>query len=343
MKISRKALTTLLIILLPLAGIIAFLSQLVTINELVHPQHIDSLYVHVREANYRSKLGENEKGASAHFYYNPGDLGMPFSDLDIVTVDSVTIKAWFIPPEYTDNNIILVLLHDLGESRISCLETASQFHDRGFTVVLPDLRAHGASGGSIFTFGQKERSDLLLLLDTLKKQTSSDHITILARGISCMIAVQALAEERSVRGLILQSPGDRLVDLIRDHSNGKWGILNNLLFGILKKNLEEELGYSTDSIRTTALARDVYQSTMCIVGGEDKVVSPVYSKAVFDTLGICSPYPVIKEYWTIAGAGHYDIEKAGGEDYFNKISLFLVKSIPAKEKKTRFKKLAEAQ
>jgi len=61
----------------------------------------------------------------------------------------------------------VVLLHSLLVSKARLLRLARSLADMGYDAVLPDLRAHGRSGGKHITFGAKEKHDVKAIVDTL--------------------------------------------------------------------------------------------------------------------------------------------------------------------------------
>jgi fermentation-respiration switch protein FrsA (DUF1100 family) len=76
-----------------------------------------------------------------------------------------------------------VLVHGYGTNASLMADYARFYLEDGFTVFLPDNRAHGASGGRWIGMGRLERDDLLLWLDALIKKTGAD-CEILLHGIS---------------------------------------------------------------------------------------------------------------------------------------------------------------
>ena len=84
------------------------------------------------------------------------------SDLDnvsITTPDAITLRAWTIHPHHSNGNAV-ILLHGLGDNRIGMTGYAQLLLAHGFTVLLPDARAHGASEGELATYGLLERNDI---------------------------------------------------------------------------------------------------------------------------------------------------------------------------------------
>ena len=325
-----------LVLLIVISGLI-FSIHFITVEELLHPMRIDSVYVKIQQDAYFKEIAEVNKKITPHFYYNPKDFGMNYANFFATTDDSVQLKGWFIPSKDKYNTNVLLLLHDINESKISYLEFAKQFYDRGFTVALVDLRGHGASGGEMFTFGNKEKSDVKKIIDALYAKNKKSDIAIMGIGAGAVIAIDAAVDDERIKVLVAQSPYNQLNTFIEDYCQQKWGIINTIFHTMMKNELKKELGYSIDSVHISMLARKLKIPSLFIAAEKDKFIFPKSTQAVFDS---CAVDDEKKEYWLVKNANHYDIEDVAGEEYFNKISVFIVNSIPQKVLKSRFKKLA---
>jgi predicted alpha/beta-fold hydrolase len=98
-------------------------------------------------------------------------LDAELADASITAADGVVLRAWLIRPHHANGDAVL-LLHGLGDNRIGMTGYAELLLGHGFTVLLPDARAHGLSGGALATYGLLERSDIHRWFDFL---TARDH------------------------------------------------------------------------------------------------------------------------------------------------------------------------
>src|SRR5690349_16984160 len=138
--------------LLILIAVFILLVPSLVIPDLLEPQRIDSTYLEFQRQQAFQEQPSNFASIDSTIFFNPGDLHMEFSNMDVMTPDSLLLRGWYISSGDSNANTFL-LLHDWNESKIMKLNFAKQLHDRGFNVCLFDLRAHGNSGGSIFTPG----------------------------------------------------------------------------------------------------------------------------------------------------------------------------------------------
>ena len=98
--------------------------------------------------------------------------GATRQDFDVRAPDGALLRGWKVFPKNPDGNWVL-LFHGVADNRIGVV-THSEFLLRaGYSVVMMDTRAHGASGGSIATYGWLERNDTRAIIDALLLQPSS--------------------------------------------------------------------------------------------------------------------------------------------------------------------------
>jgi pimeloyl-ACP methyl ester carboxylesterase len=320
-------------ILLIFAGFMLF-SPFVNISELAYPRRIDSTYVKLSEKQILKELGDDSSKVKPDFYYLPSQLGLSYKSFTVHTCDSVDLKAWFISTKENPDAATLIILHDINESKISLLASAKQFIDRGFNVCLVDMRAHGESTGLFYTLGNAESKDITLVIDSIYPWLSNKNMAVMGIGLGANTALMAAHADKRIKCIIAQSPTDSLLDYVKRFAYNKWSIGYYPLFGMMKRQLENIIGNRLENINMAALSDCMDTPTMFIVGAADEITPAADSRKVFDEC-IASN----KEYWPVKRATHYNIIDLTGENYFNRISVFLVKAMPKKLKKSRFRKL----
>src|SRR5690242_9331386 len=77
---------------------------------------------------------------------------------------TMSLKGWRVRP-HTGNGNIVILLHGLSDNRLGMVGYAEILLDHGFSVLMPDARAHGASGGQLATYGLLESEDIRRWVD----------------------------------------------------------------------------------------------------------------------------------------------------------------------------------
>ncbi|MCG3180401.1 MAG: 2-succinyl-6-hydroxy-2,4-cyclohexadiene-1-carboxylate synthase [Phycisphaerae bacterium] len=139
-------------------------------------------------------------------------------------VDGVKLDVWVIrsrliptvPPFNRVTRGTVVVLHPLLASKTWFLDLGERLANRGWDVVLPDLRGHGRSEGRYITWGAKEKRDIKLVVDDLLKRGAIDP-RILAFGASLggMVAIQYAAIDPRVRGVMAVAPPESCREITR--------------------------------------------------------------------------------------------------------------------------------
>jgi cephalosporin-C deacetylase-like acetyl esterase len=70
-------------------------------------------------------------------------LRSQMTDVQIPAFDDAPLRAWYIQPR-SDNGNAVILLHGLGDNRLGMRGYAEMFLNHGYSVLMPDARAHGA-------------------------------------------------------------------------------------------------------------------------------------------------------------------------------------------------------
>jgi alpha-beta hydrolase superfamily lysophospholipase len=132
-------------------------------------------------------------------------LDADVTDATITTPDNVALRAWTIHPHHANGNAVL-LLHGLGDNRIGMLGYAQFLLAHGFTVLLPDSRAHGLSDGPLATYGILERNDIHLWVDFLQEQDHPRCIFALAESMGAAQVLQSLDTHPNFCAIAVESP-----------------------------------------------------------------------------------------------------------------------------------------
>jgi pimeloyl-ACP methyl ester carboxylesterase len=132
-------------------------------------------------------------------------LDADLTDATITTPDHVTLRAWEIHPHHPNSDAVL-LLHGLGDNRIGMLGYTQFLLAHGFSVLLPDARAHGASGGPLATYGLLERNDIHQWFDFLQTQDHPRCIFALAESMGAAQLLQSLDTHPNFCAVAVESP-----------------------------------------------------------------------------------------------------------------------------------------
>ena len=97
-----------------------------------------------------------------------------------------------------------MVLHGIGDSRQGSAGYAPLFLDEGYSVLLPDSRGHGSSGGELVTYGLLEKSDVLAWAHWLR-QHDCNALYALGESLGGSVLIQAAALGTDFRAIVAES------------------------------------------------------------------------------------------------------------------------------------------
>lgn len=125
-------------------------------------------------------------------------------DVEIRTFDRTPLSAWYIRP-FHPNGDTVILLHGLGDNRLGTVGYAQLLLKYGYSVLMPDARAHGLSGGSIATYGVLERDDIREWFEWIERSEHPACIYGLGESMGAAQLLQALAVEPNFCAVVAES------------------------------------------------------------------------------------------------------------------------------------------
>src|SRR6266853_5726954 len=104
-------------------------------------------------------------------------IGVHRDSFDVRASDGVLLRGWKVHAAKPNGNWILVY-HGVADNRMGVLEHARILLLAGYSVVMMDSRAHGASGGPMATYGWLERNDTRAIIDALLASELDRYISV---------------------------------------------------------------------------------------------------------------------------------------------------------------------
>jgi len=123
----------------------------------------------------------------------------------IAAAEGAMLRGWKIQP-YHANGDAVILLHGQGDNRAGMLGPAEMLLRHGYTVLLPDARAHGASGGAIATYGVLEADDVRRWFEWLRKSQTIRCVDGLGDSMGGAQILRSLDVERGFCAVVAESP-----------------------------------------------------------------------------------------------------------------------------------------
>jgi pimeloyl-ACP methyl ester carboxylesterase len=208
----------------------------------------------------------------------------------------------FASPGAPRTRATILFLHGKGGGGAEWTKDAVRALKLGFNVLVPELRGHPPSTGERITYGIRETTDLLLLLDLAHARFGVDAARLGIDGCSygSLLAVQ-LAAARTPAALWLQSPfGDlhaMAVHYLR-RATGLPGFLLEAPVRLFARRVLRTGKLDLSRVDPVAAARRVTCPTAVVHGETDALVPIRFSPALYDALA------GEKTFWRVPACGH---------------------------------------
>jgi dipeptidyl aminopeptidase/acylaminoacyl peptidase len=129
--------------------------------------------------------------------------GGRLQNVSIQAQDGARLEAWFVQPAASNGNVV-VLLHGVGDSRVGMTAYMSMFLQRGYSLLMPDSRGHGASGG-VATYGLYEAGDVHAWVNWLEANKKPSCVFALGESMGAGILLESLAAEHRFCAVVAES------------------------------------------------------------------------------------------------------------------------------------------
>jgi pimeloyl-ACP methyl ester carboxylesterase len=184
--------------------------------------------------------------------------GATREDFDVRAPDGVLLRGWKVRPK-NPNGIWVLLFHGQADNRVGTIGQSEFLLRAGYSVVMMDARAHGASEGSIATYGWLERNDTRAIIDALLAQQAWPgidaqmhppfgwpggsgsfpappappplHIFAIGESMGAGIVLQSAAADPRIEAVVAESPFASLREATYDYAGlHKSPLLGKTLF-----------------------------------------------------------------------------------------------------------------
>jgi pimeloyl-ACP methyl ester carboxylesterase len=302
--------TLLWLILLPLVFAVAFLFSLWYLPR-----------VGSRSLTQMRRFDPVARDPSKAAQFDPAHHQLTVERAEVPTRAGHTLHTWVLTqPDAGPHIGTLILLHGMHLSKVAFLGHGRQFCQRGWRVVMPDLRAHGLSGGAHCTFGLEERYDLQDLIAWLERDFGITEVALMGISLGGIVTLHTLPIAPQVKAAVVQSPYTSLWDEINFTLRQRLGLLSSAYMPRVRAEMlrQIKLDPKTVDLRKQIALRS--QPVLIIAGGADAEVPPAHARELYRL----APKPC--ELWEVPSAGHNNIHKIA-PDYFDRITQFLRQSM----------------
>ena len=175
-------------------------------------------------------------------------------DFNVRAPDGVLLRGWIARPPRPNGSWVL-LFHGVADNRVGVIGQSEFLLRAGYSVVMMDARAHGASEGPMATYGWLERNDTRAIIDALSQKligmttfqpsltthtvrTTTDvgytgwsHLYALGESMGAGIALQSAAVDSRIEAVVAEASFSSLREASYDYAGLRWSpLLGKTLF-----------------------------------------------------------------------------------------------------------------
>ena len=227
----------------------------------------------------------------ARIHQTPGSVGLAFDDVYFATDDGVRLNGWFVPRVRATSTFLW--FHGNAGNISHRVENIKLLHGQvNVNIFIFDYRGYGRSEGAASEEGTYRDGVAAIALLRRSYGVDPGRLIIFGRSLGAAVAAEMATRVQSL-AVILETPFTSVRDVARDK-------LPFLPIGPLLKTRYD----------VVEKIRKLSSPLLVLHGDRDEVVPFSHGKRVFDA----APQP--KWFYTIAGAGHNDTYRVGGDSYF---------------------------
>lgn len=247
--------------------------------------------------------------------------------VSIAARDGAVLKASWAQPQMPSGACIMIL-HGVGDSRRSTKGFSDAFVEDGYSVLAPDSRAHGESGGDMITYGILEQHDTAQWAHWMRDR-GCRRIYGLGHSLggSMLILANAVEPEPLFTAIAADSPFADLLDTA-EYRGARILPLPASLAGPLAKLAVTGGGWYTrwwygldfDTVSPEAAIARVKTPVLLIHGTRDRNTPPVHS----ERLAAANPHAT--ELWLVEGARHVGSYRTAPEEYMRRVTEWFARA-----------------
>jgi len=243
-------------------------------------------------------------------------VGASWESVQVTAKDGVLLSAWLFTPRRSNGSAV-ILLHGVGDTRAGSLSAAAFLVRTGYTVLTPDCRGHGSSGGDFISYGIRETGDVRAWSDWLFEYRPIERLYGWGASMGGAILLQSLPMEPRFRALVADSPFasfeevayDRVAQVSGIWRPAGWPVVNiGLVYARARYGLDLREASPADAVRAT------HVPILLIHGTRDTNIPVRHSRE----LHALNPSATV--FWEVPGAGHVQSQSAHPQEYARRVT-----------------------
>ena len=249
------------------------------------------------------------------------EVGLEVTAVDFLASDAIDLRGWWHPGDRAKP--IIIFSHGLNRSRLELLERAAEAAQKGFGVLLFDLRNHGQSGNAYTTLGIEESKDVCAASQFVRDRAGTRPQVLWGVSMGASTAILGAVRCPGFKAIISDSSFLSFRETVSHHVELLFRLPSypfaNMIVGItgLRMGLDPDEGDVE-----AAVERLPNVAILFIAGGKDRRMPP----ALADRLRRASRNPH-SEMLLVPEATHGEAYRADKQLYLNAVFGFLDRAL----------------
>jgi uncharacterized protein len=253
--------------------------------------------------------------------------GGEITEVAIEARDFIPLRAWLYTPARPNGHTVLAL-HGVNTNRLSVSGYAAMMLKAGYTVLTPDARAHGNSGGLLASYGVVETDDIDRWIKWLRVRQRTGCLHAFGASMGGAHVLQIVDGPNPLCSAIAEAPFATFREVAYDRVGryvsardwlGRWVLRPAVEVGFLTARLR--YGLDLDLANPASHLLKTRTPVLLIHGLDDTNVPPRHAKLM--------PTPALLTLWLVDGARHVGAWKKEGKTYESRVLNFFAAHEPA--------------
>ena len=236
--------------------------------------------------------------------------------LSITSNDGLKLVGAFFPNGHSHKYAIII--HGYSNQKENFYDIVCKYHEKGFNVLAPDLRAHGKSEGKYIGMGWLDKEDIKLWIN--KIISIDDKAQIVLHGVSMGAATVMMTSgeplPQNIKAVIEDCGYTSVKDIFSSELKKRFNLPSFPIINFAAFSIYMHAGYN---IFTASCVDQIAKSSipfLIIHGTADNFVPVDMAYKIKDSANI-------HDILIVKGAGHTESRFLAPEAYYNKVWNFI--------------------
>lgn len=257
---------------------------------------------------YKAYSYTNTPGQNTALITPPHD-GLTYQDVTFPSAanDGVTLSGWFVP--HAGSHCVLILVHGRYANRMQMEPLVKPLWDRGYNVLLFDLRGHGTSTHVASTYGIQEQWDVIGAAKYAEQQGfGPESIGVIGWSLGGASTLMAMGNSDDFVAAVADSA----------YANADPLLARNPLRPGLALAMNWVDGVDLARVNPADSIRGLQGRSIMLIHGEADGAVPVSQEKLLEQSGGAS----VAVTWNVPGVGHVGAYAAYPNEYVERVAAF---------------------